>query len=93
MLANFTARISERALLTLSHYGKPLPFGATVSIAGAAEEASLATMAKCISGLSPPAGHAEEHNGGRSLTNNVSLIIISPTLASLWCVSIWNVAK
>ncbi|MDX7589570.1 fimbria/pilus outer membrane usher protein, partial [Enterobacter kobei] len=27
VLANFTARVGERALLTLSRYGKPLPFG------------------------------------------------------------------
>ncbi len=38
VLANFTARVGERALLTLSRYGKPLPFGATVSIAGSPEE-------------------------------------------------------
>lgn len=54
VLANFTARIGERALLTLSHYGKPLPFGATVSIAGAAEEGIVGDDGEVyLSGLSP----------------------------------------
>ena len=54
VLANFTARVGERALLTLIRYGKPLPFGATVSIAGAAEEGIVGDDGEVyLSGLSP----------------------------------------
>ncbi len=54
VLANFTARVGERALLTLSRYGKPLPFGATVSIAGSPEEGIVGDDGEVyLSGLSP----------------------------------------
>ncbi|EQB8221031.1 fimbrial biogenesis usher protein [Klebsiella aerogenes] len=54
VLANFTARIGERALLTLNHEGKPLPFGATVTIAGAPEEGIVGDDGEVyLSGLSP----------------------------------------
>ncbi|EDZ1186564.1 fimbrial biogenesis usher protein [Salmonella enterica] len=32
VLARFKARVGARALLTLDHYGKPVPFGATVTV-------------------------------------------------------------
>ncbi len=54
VLANFTARVGERALLTLKHEGKPLPFGATVTIAGAPEEGIVGDDGEVyLSGLSP----------------------------------------
>ncbi|HBS5892209.1 TPA: fimbrial biogenesis usher protein [Klebsiella aerogenes] len=54
VLANFTARVGERALLTLSRYGKPLPFGATVSIAGSPEEGIVGDDGEVyLSGLNP----------------------------------------
>lgn len=54
VLANFTARVGERALFTLNHSGKPLPFGATVSVVDSAEEAIVGDDGEVyLSGLSP----------------------------------------
>lgn len=54
VLASFKARVGERALLTLSHNGQPVPFGATASTDAPVQEAIVGDDGEVyLSGLNP----------------------------------------
>ncbi|MBF3355424.1 fimbria/pilus outer membrane usher protein, partial [Leptospira borgpetersenii serovar Hardjo-bovis] len=57
VLARFKARVGARALVTLNHNGKPVPFGATVTVNDRHAEAIVDQAGEVyLSGLSGPGG-------------------------------------
>ncbi|MCW7760728.1 fimbria/pilus outer membrane usher protein [Photorhabdus luminescens] len=61
-LANYQVRLGSQLLLTLTHHGKPVPFGATATLAGNAAQAGGGIVGDngrvYLSGM-PPAGHVK----------------------------------
>ncbi|WP_387464756.1 fimbria/pilus outer membrane usher protein [Photorhabdus sp. RM323S] len=61
-LANYQVRLGSQLLLTLTHHGKPVPFGATATLAGNATQAGSGIVGDngrvYLSGM-PSAGHVK----------------------------------